>query len=271
MFSLFNYGMPVSRKSLWSYQGLSLGCYTGSLCWIVASSGLLEEGEENMSLWKKWNLLFNCLCYWCFCTVLLVGFVRSELFTGCRSCEEEEVFFTASWPQADWGQGIVSSPCCEQWAGVDDTFHVQLLPMTAPPYAADAFSPCVVPSWNQWCCTWGSTYFTEPREEQQWLEGGVEVHPCSEPDLCCRAEYVHAAGFKERVRRGMCICCDSASTCLLQCCLVAFQYFCGNETLPFMVMKHSDEAMKIKTWGTEVLKVMLHSEMWFVEKMAQWA
>lgn len=59
--------------------------------------------------------------------------------------------------------------------------------------------------------------------------------------LSCAAEpegYGHTAGSEGSGKWGCCRCCDGAGTCCLQCYLVAFQYFCGNETLPFTVIKH---------------------------------
>lgn len=50
-----------------------------------------EEGEENISLWKKRNLLlFDFLCCWYFCTVLVVIFVKSGSVTGCRAARMRE-------------------------------------------------------------------------------------------------------------------------------------------------------------------------------------
>lgn len=111
-----------------------------------------------------------------------------------------------------------------------------------------------------------------PREEQQWLEGGVEVQPLLRACPVLRSRMgkctllAPRSGWGEgSVEQGCCSCYDSAGTCRLQCYLVAFQYFCGNETLPFTVIKVrlSYENKNLRHRSPEA---MLNSETWFCEE-----
>lgn len=173
--------MPVSRRSLYSCEDLIFGwAYKlHALNWCLSWSA---RGKETRTCLDEVVKPAVISFY-----VLLVFLYRAS----SALCEERVSHRLQEVRGGGRGSPrCFSAPsCCSAghgepslcWAVSRGRWYLGvLLPQTsAPSWGGQTLPPCLVPSWRQWCCMWGSVCFAGPR-----TGGAAELGPCSELGPC---------------------------------------------------------------------------------------